>query len=381
MANAETEVNNSPDTGAEGEAISPEVTELSRKGYHLLKDGHITEAIHCFRHILENDPTNNYALVGIGDAYRKRRRYQEATDYYRDCLRQYPHNNYALFGLADCYRSMKHFHRAIEVWESYLKLDDQNVTVLTRVADAYRKVKNLERSEVLYNRVLEIEPGNPYALIGLGHLYYDFKLFEKALSYWMQMYEHRGDRADIRVLTSIGNCHRKRKTFQDGVPFFEMALEKEPKNFYALFGLADCYRGMNQQDQSLTYWNRILAQDPSNKVILTRAGDAYRKLGQLDTAEDYYRRALNIEYDTYAVLGLALINKIRGNIQDAADSLQGLLKSDPKILRIYPEILECYLHLGDRHSAKNVLEQYESTYSGKNDVHDRVISLRKAAGV
>jgi len=109
------------------------------------------------------------------------------------------------------------------------------------------------------------------------------------LYYWEKMLQIHQNDVDIRVLTSIGNCHRKLKTFEQGIPYFERALQMDPYNFYALFGLADCYRGMNQQHKSLEYWNKILEQDPRNKVILTRAGTAYRNMGEYDTAGEYYR--------------------------------------------------------------------------------------------
>jgi tetratricopeptide (TPR) repeat protein len=71
-----------------------------------------------------------------------------------------------------------------------------------------------------------MEADNPYALIGLGHLHYDFKEFRDALHYWERMVEVHRDNVDIRVLTSIGNCHRKLKTYEDGIYFFNRALDK-----------------------------------------------------------------------------------------------------------------------------------------------------------
>ena len=65
--------------------------------------------------------------------------------------------------------------------------------------------------------VLEIEKDNPYALIGLGHLHYDFKDYREALNYWTRSYHLNETNADIRILTAIGNCHRKLRTFKDGV--------------------------------------------------------------------------------------------------------------------------------------------------------------------
>ena len=321
------------------------LTDLSRAGYRHIKNGELSEALSSFRKIMEIDPDNHYALVGIGDVYRKELRFQEARKYYQRCLEFQPRNNYALFGLADCLRQQNHFRQAIDVWEEYLQFDSQNVTVLTRVADAYRKIRNSKRSEELYIQVLELEPRNSYALTGLGHLHYNRHNYDRSLEYWNQIYHEQGLNADIRVLTSIGNCYRKLKSFNEGTTYFKAVLTKEDRNFYALFGLADCYRGLHYLDKSLVYWNRILERDPRNKLILTRAGDAYRQQQQLNQAEDYYERALSIKYDTYAILGLAMIYIIRQEYEEAANRLEGLLKNHARNHRIYPVLMECYVSL------------------------------------
>ncbi|MDR1971491.1 MAG: tetratricopeptide repeat protein [Treponema sp.] len=336
-----------------------EISDLSKQGYQLLKEHNITDAMECFARILDMDSDNNYALVGMGDAARKRGAFREAVSYYQRCLARHPGNNYALFGLADCYKALNQFHKAIEIWEQYLIHDDRNITVLTRVADAYRKVRDFKHSKAVYLRVLDMEEQNPYAIIGLGHLHYDFKEYRDALFYWEKMFQANGEGVDIRVLTSIGNCHRKLKTFGEGIAYFELALRREPHNFYALFGLADCYRGLNQQARSLKYWDRILEQDPRNKVILTRAGDAYRRLEEYEKAVDCYQRALNIEFDTYAVLGLAVVAKAQGRYAEASESLGRLIQQDPKNHRLYVELSECYLKQGEKRRAQETLEHFQ----------------------
>lgn len=335
-----------------------EIAELSKKGYQFLKENRVGDAERNFKKILENDPENNYALVGLGDAARKRGSHRDAVDYYKKCLIYHPGNNYALFGLADCYKALNQYQKAIEIWEQYLLHDNKNITVLTRIADAYRKVRDFRKSKAIYLRVLEMEFDNPYALIGLGHLHYDFKEYRDALHYWQRMVDAQGDLVDIRVLTSIGNCYRKLKQFDLGVPYFEKALIKEPDNFYALFGLADCYRGIGEPQRSLDYWNHILDKDPRNKVILTRAGDAYRSMDRYDEAADYYERALNIEFDVYAVLGLATISRMQGKVQAAIDSLKRLVQNDAKNYRLHLELAHCYLAIGERRKAEETLQDF-----------------------
>ncbi|MFP4644515.1 MAG: tetratricopeptide repeat protein [Spirochaetales bacterium] len=358
------------------------ITDLSREGYQHLRENNLATAEECFRAILEIEENNNYALVGLGDTYRKRRRCREAVEFYKQCLVWKPENNYALFGLADCYKAMKQFNRAIEVWEEYLKYDSENVTVLTRVADAHRKARNFNRSRELYYMALEQEPENDYALIGLGHLHYDFRMFREALDFWKRMYNRPNQKPDIRVLTAIGNCYRKLKQFDKGCRIFEEALQREPNNFYALFGVADCYRGLDESHKSLEYWNRILEQNPENKVILTRAGDAYRELGDYDRAEMYYKRALNIEFDLYAVFGLAMIAKSQERYDDAMRSLSGLLEADPGNHRFALEAANCALKLGRTGEARSILEKQLADGAknrGIQDLYDRLRGGQKAS--
>lgn len=337
---------------------APEISSLSKRGYQMLKENKIDEAKEAFGKILELEENNNYALVGLGDSERKQNHFHDAIGHYQKCLDYHPGNNYALFGMADCYKALGQYHKAIEIWEQYLQHDDRNITVLTRVADAYRKIHDFRKSKELYLKVLSMEDDNAYALIGLGHLHYDFKEYKDALFYWTKMLVKNERMVDIRVLTSIGNCHRKLKTFEQGIQYFEHALQIDPNNFYALFGLADCYRGINQQFRSIEYWNRILELNPRNKVILTRAGDAYRNIGDYKTAAEYYDKAMAIEFDVYAALGLALICKGEGRYEEAAERLSQFIQSDEKNYRLYIDLADCYLKLNKRQQAIDTLRKY-----------------------
>ncbi|MCR5289548.1 MAG: tetratricopeptide repeat protein [Treponema sp.] len=360
----------------EKDPVAKQISELSKQGYQALKDNKLSEAEKLFNQILGIEENNNYALVGLGDSRRKQNLFKDAVGYYARCLACHPGNNYALFGLADCYKALNQYHKAIEIWEQYLIHDDRNITVLTRVADAYRKIRDFKRSKDLYLKVLDMEQNNAYALIGLGHLHYDFQEYRDALFYWSKMLEINEAAVDIRVLTSIGNCHRKLKTFDKGVYYFERALKMDPNNFYALFGLADCFRGMNQQFRSIEYWNKILEMDPQNKVILTRAGDAYRNTGDYDTAETYYNKAMDIDFDIYAALGLALICKGKGQYEDAITRLMSLIRNDPKNFRPYIDVADCYVKMGKKDKAIQVLQDYQKQGFFNNAINETIAKLQ-----
>ena len=62
------------------------ISELSKKGYQLLKEDDTEGARAAFNEILELDDNNNYALVGIGDIERKLGHIDLAIENYKKCL-------------------------------------------------------------------------------------------------------------------------------------------------------------------------------------------------------------------------------------------------------------------------------------------------------
>jgi len=111
-------------------------------------------------------------------------------------------------------------------------------------------------------------------------------------------------------------------------------------------------------------------------MILTRAGDAYRSIRDFDKAIDYYQRALNIEFDTYAVLGLAIVAKAQARYDEAIESLKRLIQQDVRNHRLYIELADCWLKKNDRREAKEVLEAFQRQGVRNNSVNEMMDRLR-----
>jgi tetratricopeptide (TPR) repeat protein len=133
---------------------------------------------------------------------------------------------------------------------------------------------------------------------------------------------------------------------------------------------------MNQQYRSIDYWNRILKIDPKNKVILTRTGDAYRNLGDYKTAAEYYDRAMNIDFDIYAAMGLALICKGEGNYEEAARRFAGLIRDDEKNYRLYIDLADCYMKMNRKADAVSTLESFQRFGIKNQNVNDLLAKIK-----
>ena len=133
---------------------------------------------------------------------------------------------------------------------------------------------------------------------------------------------------------------------------------------------------MNQQYRSIEYWNKILDLDPNNKVILTRTGDAYRSTGDYKTATDYYNKAMNIDFDIYAALGLALICKGEGKYEESAERLTALIRNDPTNFRLYIDLADSYLKLNQKSKAIEALESFQKQGIKSQAINETLEKIR-----
>ena len=71
------------------DSTANEISELSKRGYQLLKENLTQDAVDAFSKILDIEANNNYALVGLGDCERKRGNFNQAIKHYTksSCMR------------------------------------------------------------------------------------------------------------------------------------------------------------------------------------------------------------------------------------------------------------------------------------------------------
>ncbi len=313
---------------------------LSQNGYQHIRDNLLDDAESCFKKILATEPQNNYALVGLGDVFRKRKQFVAAIEYYRRCLALEPANSYALFGTAESLQGLNDYLGAIKHWQEYLKFDNNDSVVHTRLADALRKQGDYNNALKHYKDALAIEPQNRYALVGLGWLYFRNREHALALECWKKIIQNN-EPHDVRLYTAIGNCYRKMRSFEEALSYFQHALTMELKNFYAIYGMADCYRELGSYDEAIYWITDLLSRDSANQVLLTRLGELYSDKGDYHQAQHYYQKALSHNFDVFAALGLARLHKLAGNYDEALLSFKELMQHHKIAARVAMEIREC----------------------------------------
>ena len=111
---------------------------------------------------------------------------------------------------------------------------------------------------------------------------------------------------------------------------YQAALRIDPERTDVLRDLALAYVGKNDLDTAGTMFDRALALTPNDPALLTDAADLRRRLKMADAAVSLYRAAIHQDACfVRASLGLGLVLKGQGRMEEAAESFRRLAQCPP----------------------------------------------------
>ena len=127
----------------------------------------------------------------------------------------------------------------------------------------------------------------------------------------------------------------------------------------------------------MKYWLAIIEKDPKNNLVLTRVGDIYRYLKDYEKSQAYYKKALDVDFDMFAILGLALLQKEKGQYEEALTAIKSLIKNNPKNSILYMNAAECYEAMGQIENAVDILSKFLQLGMKNVAVIDYIDELKK----
>ncbi len=349
------DVNKHP-KGQETKKLS--VIDLSKRGRQKLRSRQYNLACELFAAGLEQEPENPYLLSGMGDASFASGDFPAAERCYRKLLEVDKNNLFALRGLGDVCKKQNHHQEAIQLWDRYLVLRPEDKFVMTRVAESCKILMLFERAEQVYLQILKKSPNDRFALTGLADLQYRLGKESAAIETYEKVLKF--DKNELHILTIVGKLCWRISDFERSEGYFKRALEIDPENPYALFGLGNCYRWYRQYDKAIDVWQKILSRSEGTQTLHARMGNAYFSLGCFADAELSYRKSLEFGEDIFSTAALVCLCSERKDWVGAAYFL-GLLIVDKNKVKKQLEILtKRSLHTGQQQSMMELLRHLSS---------------------
>ncbi len=114
--------------------------------------------------------------------------YYGLVEEYRRVLEEDPNNLAAIIGLGNAYLESGAWREAIEQYQQALRIDPQNADVHTDMGTAFRNIGMIDRALAEYRQALAHEPGHLNARYNMGIVYaYDLHNYSVAIHVWEEL--------------------------------------------------------------------------------------------------------------------------------------------------------------------------------------------------
>ncbi|MEP6703548.1 MAG: tetratricopeptide repeat protein [Acidobacteriota bacterium] len=243
---------------------------LTAKADTLLESRQTDQAIAAYREALKNNPKNEDARSGLGDAL-----VAKGIDTAGDV------NNIG----------------AAEYLEEAVALDPKNDVAYAKLGDLYDAKNDAAKARLNYEKALAINPELTAVYVPVGMAYLNAGEIAKAENS-LQNAERRGV-ADAEFYDLKGMTLYKQNKNADALAAFERALSLEGRNATAKYYRAALLDRMNQPDQSLAAYRETVAIAPEYAPAWFDLGVISYNRGDYANAEKAYKEAIRIDPDNY----------------------------------------------------------------------------------
>lgn len=150
-------------------------------GQRLLDEGEFHKARVEFKEALKLEPTSAAAVVGLGDAYEREGRLEDAAKAWRKIVEVNPTKAELVFTrLQKVLFDLGQFGEIEDLYQQVLDKDKRNLGALTGLASLSEKKGDRAQAEAAYLQILDLKPDYRPALVGLLRLYHEQNKYNEA---------------------------------------------------------------------------------------------------------------------------------------------------------------------------------------------------------
>jgi serine/threonine protein kinase/tetratricopeptide (TPR) repeat protein/TolB-like protein len=266
------------------------------------RTGSYPAAIASFERVLELDPQNLDAYLGLGNTYDALGRTSDAEQAFRHAIEIRPSCWNCFNELGAFLNEHARYKEAAEAWRKVTELTPDNVWGYMNVGVVYFNIGQFEMAESYFRRGLEVAPDNPdlYSNAGtvsffLGRFEEDVKFTEKAIALQSGKYDYWGNLADAYRMIP-GDANKANTTYKEAISLAEKQLKVNPKDSDVLSSLALYYSRIGDSKRAREYLSEALKASPNDVDVLRIACLVYLEAGEKMESLEWLQKAVRAGY-------------------------------------------------------------------------------------
>ncbi|MDD9943978.1 MAG: tetratricopeptide repeat protein [Myxococcales bacterium] len=300
----------------------------SLMGYIHEERGRLHHARGSYEAALKANPTRLDALLGAGRVLLRERRYADALARFETAANAAKHQNERLvsgrradaeaaLGIGRALIRLERAPLAKEKLSALAGTYPDDADIVRALGDVEEALGDPKEAEALYRKSIELEPHVFDGYLALSQLFFRQDMADKASEALNEAATQVEETAEMRRM--LGNSELARNRLSSAIHEFERALELDPQDMEAKFGMGQALRRDGQLDRARNAFDQIGHQDPDFAGLPLQRGLLYEAAGAFDEAVASYRTALEKDPEDVQLLLRLGAAQVSASDLDAAE--------------------------------------------------------------
>lgn len=329
-------------------------------GYELLHSNQLSEARLTFNRLIENEPKEVEAYIGIAEVGMAENDLEMSLAGWKSALRLQPDNPKVLKGMGEVLVRQGKPLQALEMFRETVRIDPRWRDAQRRLGDILVQREFYDEAFDAYQGAVECNQADVGGWIGLGQVSRRLGHFDEAGQYLRQALVLASDH--LVALSELVQMYVGGERWDDALDMLQRLVRLEPQTAGHHIEMGRVMQQLGRLKEALSAYGRGLKTDRSSASGWVGLGDVFDYLGHTEPARQAFKAALALEKvdgeDRAAALsGLARIQQAEGQLKKAADVYVEALSHHEWFAPAHIGLGEVYAKQGDGASAQGAFER------------------------
>ena len=228
--------------------------------------------------------------IALAEMYKDVERYRDAQTVYEQIIEADPKNKKAYLGLGECFQAVAQFDRALRAYLNAAVLDPSDSEPQFKAGQLYIDMNRFKEAMTQFQRGLKINPLYPRANYFMGKSAFFNGDYQTALKYCEEERRINPNLADSYILAA--EVYAAMKDFGKCAGEYQFAVKLRPQGAEIYVKMARCYRQAGSPDIAESMLSIASTQESGLPDIYKEQGAIYEARGDVRSALAAYNKYL-----------------------------------------------------------------------------------------
>jgi hypothetical protein len=257
--------------------------------------GLIDKAMECYRSAINNNSLFAQAYFNLAVAFEDIYDIDQALENYDKTINADPYFSDAYTNKGNILKTINRVEEALENYTRAIKISPEDAQTHYNLAIVYKELSQIDKAIECYDLAIKLAPLEGKAYFNKGNLLVELRQFEKAIICFHAVLEL--DSRHAQAHHNLGGIWKELGHIDFAIKSYESAIEIDPNYYEAYNNLGNLFLAVNKFEEALFQFENALSIKPDYAQAHSNRGNALKELHQFDEALKSYDNALEIMPD------------------------------------------------------------------------------------